>query len=107
MSTRSPILPAALALLIPWPSPMPAQAPDASDYETARIAVGRGDMLPLETILAGVEARHPGQVVEVELEEERGVWLYEVEILTPDGRLIEIELDAETGDILGFGEDED
>ncbi|WP_411836992.1 PepSY domain-containing protein [Paracoccus sp. ME4] len=107
MSTRPLIFLAALALLTPWPSPMPAQAPDASDYETARMAVGRGDMLPLETILAGVEARHPGQVVEVELEEEAGLWLYEVEILTPDGRLIEIELDAGTGDILGYGEDED
>ncbi|WP_173404058.1 PepSY domain-containing protein [Paracoccus marcusii] len=43
----------------------------------------RGDMLPLEQILARIEARHPGRIVEVELEDEDGLWLYEIEVLTP------------------------
>ncbi len=55
----------------------------------------------------GLEARHPGRIVEVELEDEDGLWLYEIEVLTPEGRLIEIELDARTGAILGYEEDDD
>lgn len=93
-------------MLILLPLTLAAQ-PLAPDYETARQAVGRGDMLPLEQILARIEARHPGRIVEVELEDENGLWLYEIEVLTPDGRLIELELDARTGAILGYEEDDD
>ncbi|KIX18848.1 MULTISPECIES: PepSY domain-containing protein [Paracoccus] len=93
-------------MLILLPLTLAAQ-PIAPDYETARQAVDRGDMLPLEQILARIEARHPGRIVEVELEDEDGLWLYEIEVLTPEGRLIEIELDARTGAILGYEEDDD
>lgn len=93
-------------MLILLPLTLAAQ-PIAPDYETARLAVDRGDMLPLEQILARIEARHPGRIVEVELEDEDGLWLYEIEVLTPEGRLIEIELDARTGAILGYEEDDD
>ncbi len=93
-------------MLILLPLTLAAQ-PIAPDYETARQAVDRGDMLPLEQILARIEARHPGRIVEVELEDEDGLWLYEIEVLTPKGRLIEIELDARTGAILGYEEDDD
>lgn len=93
-------------ILILLPLTLAAQ-PIAPDYETARQAVDRGDMLPLEQILARIEARHPGRIVEVELEDEDGLWLYEIEVLTPEGRLIEIELDARTGAILGYEEDDD
>ncbi|KJZ32141.1 hypothetical protein TW83_05275 [Paracoccus sp. S4493] len=93
-------------MLILLPLTLAAQ-PIAPDYETARQAVDRGDMLPLEQILARIEARHPGRIVEVELEDEDGLWLYEIEVLTPEDRLIEIELDARTGVILGYEEDDD
>ncbi len=93
-------------MLILLPLTLAAQ-PIAPDYETARQAVDRGDMLPLEQILARIEALHPGRIVEVELEDEDGLWLYEIEVLTPEGRLIEIELDALTGAILGYEEDDD
>lgn len=93
-------------MLILLPLTLAAQ-PIAPDYETARQAVDRGDMLPLEQILARIEALHPGRIVEVELEDEDGLWLYEIEVLTPEGRLIEIELDARTGAILGYEEDDD
>ncbi|WP_313349477.1 PepSY domain-containing protein [Paracoccus sp. (in: a-proteobacteria)] len=77
------------------------------DYEVARDAVGRGEFLPLEEILAIVSRDHPGQIIEIELEFEDGVWEYEVELVTPDGRLIEIDLDAATGEILEYEEDDD
>lgn len=113
MTTKSALLLVTLSLAaaplaaqspVPGPAAPLAQTPD---YETARDAVLRGEMLPLEQILALVEADHPGQIVEVELEDEDGMWLYEVEVLTPAGQLIEIDLDARTGDILGYEEEDD
>ncbi len=43
----------------------------------------------------------PGTVVEAELEEEkdhRAIW--EVEIVTAEGKLMEVEIDAKTGEVL-------
>lgn len=76
------------------------------DYEFARKAVERGEFLPLEKILEMVKRDFPGQVVEIELEFDEGVWEYEIEIVTPEGRLIEIDLAASDGRILDV-EDED
>ena len=47
-----------------------------------------------------------GTVVEVELEEEenhKAVW--EVEIVSADGKLIEVEIDAKTGEVLDVEEE--
>ncbi len=71
-----------------------------SDQDHARAAVARGEILGLTQILQIVSARHPGQVVEVEFEEDDGIHIYEIELLTNDGRLIEVAVDAATGRIL-------
>lgn len=42
----------------------------------------------------------PGEVLEVELEEERGQAVYEVAVLTADGAEMEVEIAADTGDVL-------
>lgn len=42
----------------------------------------------------------PGEVQEVELEREDGMQVYEVEILTAEGVEMEVEINADTGDIL-------
>ena len=42
----------------------------------------------------------PGEVLEVELEEHRGMEIYEVEILGENGEEFEVEIAAETGDVL-------
>ena len=95
-----------LALLLPA-SPVPARAPAAEavraapeprqrDHERVREAVARGEMIPLETILADAQRRHPGQVLEVELDDGE----YEIEILGADGVVRELEYDARTGELL-------
>ena len=47
-----------------------------------------------------MEREHPGQVLEVELEQEDGRWVYEVKLLQAGGRLMKLELDAGTGAVL-------
>ena len=42
----------------------------------------------------------PGQVLEVELEQERERWIYEIKLLTPAGQLTKVMLDARTAEVL-------
>lgn len=72
----------------------------SDDQDHARAAVARGEILDLSRILRIVAARYPGQVVEVEFGEDDGIHIYEIELLTSQGRLIELEVDAKTGRIL-------
>lgn len=70
-------------------------ATPARDHERARDAQARGDFVALETLLADAEKRVPGgRVLDVELEDGDE---YEIELLRPDGRVVELDYDAHTG----------
>ncbi len=71
-----------------------------SDHDAARRAVERGEIRPLNEILTALRERVPGQVVDVELESEDGIWVYEIKVLDPGGRRTKIYVDARTGEIL-------
>lgn len=77
------------------------------DHDRARQAVEAGDVLPLRTILDRVEREYPGQVMEVELEHEKGEWVYEVKLLRKGGALMKLKIQAQDGTILGFKEKSD
>ncbi|WP_222910756.1 PepSY domain-containing protein [Pseudomonas sp. DNDY-54] len=65
-----------------------------------------GLIQPLESVLQQAMARHPGaRLLEAELEEEDGVYVYEIELLTADGVARELELDARDGRLLKDEED--
>jgi len=70
------------------------------DHDRARAALGRGEVRPLAQILQAVSAAIPGDVVEVELEREQGAWVYELKVIAPDGRLLEVLVDAATATLL-------
>lgn len=109
MRLRSLALLCLTAIALPLParppsagSPAGNDAPPAAatmrqrDHERVREAVARGEMVPLETILADALKRHPGRLLEVELEGGE----YEVEILGADGVVRELEYDARSGELL-------
>jgi uncharacterized membrane protein YkoI len=77
------------------------------DYQRAREALERGEVMPLAEILALVQGELDARVIEVEFEEEAGEYVYEFELITPDGRLLEATADAVTGRILTMGPDDD
>ncbi len=77
-----------------------ALAGGKDDHERARAAVEAGQALPLSTLLERLQRTHPGQVMELELEQEQGRWIYEIKLLQPDGQLIELELDAGSAQVL-------
>lgn len=87
-----------LAALCAAPAP---PAPAADDAARARAGVQEGRYVPLATILDWIEARWHGRAIEIELEEDDGERpVYEVEWLTPQGKVVEFEFDARTGELL-------
>lgn len=79
---------------------MPCAWPRDGDHERALQAVQGGQVLPLRSVLERLEREHPGQVLEVELEDEDGRWVYEIKLLQSGGQRIKLELDAKTGEVL-------
>lgn len=77
-----------------------AVASDKDDHERARQAVQSGQVLPLPAVLERLQREVPGQVLEVELEHDRGRWIYEIKLLTPAGQLTKVKLDARTAEVL-------
>ncbi|MFY2763225.1 PepSY domain-containing protein [Arenimonas sp. MALMAid1274] len=71
-----------------------AAGDEASRRATEGVRTGR--LVKLEVLLADAERRHPGDVLEVELEDGE----YEIEILRPDGRVVELTYDARDGRLL-------
>ncbi|NIC06194.1 PepSY domain-containing protein [Billgrantia bachuensis] len=65
-------------------------------------AVRSGRLVALPEILDWLEARYAGQVLEVELERDDGRTIYEVEMLGPQGQVVEFEFDAESGELIGM-----
>ena len=72
-----------------------------SDQDSAREAMLRGWVLPLEDVLANVRRSIPGDVLKVSLEQEsNGAWVYALTVLTPEGRYRDIAVDAGNSQIL-------
>ncbi|WP_338115170.1 PepSY domain-containing protein [Thiocapsa imhoffii] len=79
------------------------------DHDRARHALQQGEVQPIAEILRRVADAVPGEVIEVELEREtwlgKRLWVYEIKLIAPDGRLLEVLVDATTAEILTVGED--
>ncbi len=84
------------ATLLPAASGAPALA---RDHDDARRAVVAGEIRPLADILNTVKGKLPGEVVGVKLEREAGVWMYEFRVVDERGRLLEIHVDAKSGEV--------
>lgn len=66
-----------------------------------------GVIMPFEQLMQRLGQQYPGStLLEAELEEEDGVLVYEVEILTSAGVVRELELDARDGRVLKDEEDD-
>lgn len=86
-------------LLISVSISSPVMAEDISHSE-ARMLRESGKILPLETIIEKSKAFRQGEVIDTELEREKGMLVYEIEILDDQGRVWELEFDATNGDLL-------
>ena len=102
------------ALLLPLAVVLPVAAGNgdappspAADFERALDAVARGEIKRLSEIMPRIEKEFGGRAVETELETDDGRWVYEFEILTPEGHLFEVDVDAVTGETIDVKEEVD
>lgn len=70
------------------------------DHDRAKRLVDTGDILPLEIILQKAQKIQTGKILEVDLENKKGNKIYEIELLTSDGSIIELKFNARTGEHL-------
>jgi uncharacterized membrane protein YkoI len=79
-------------------SAVPAHAD--SEQDRARAAVDAGDVKPLGQILRSVRQKYKGQVLDSQLLDQGGRWVYRVRLLTQDGKVLDIGVDGKSGQIL-------
>ena len=89
-----------MVLLLSMALPQGAHASD-DDHEAARQAVQAGEVLPLPAILDKVGRDYPGQVLEVELERDQGLWVYKLRLLQSGGGMVKVKVNARTAEVLG------
>lgn len=91
---------AALAITLCLLGSLPASADE--DWRKLHEEVQAGRIKPLGEILDGLLQDWKGQVIDVEFEEEDGRRLYEIELLGSEGQVVEFEVDAVTGELIGI-----
>jgi len=95
-----------LALLAGLVAGTPASA--QTDHDRARRAMQAGTIVPLERIVNGAHRVCRGRVLDVQLAERgRGMWIYHLKFLTPQGNVLNLRFDARNGrlmDINGRGQ---
>ena len=72
---------------------------ERDDHDAVRGAVERGEIKPLAQLLELAKDRLPGEIVSVEIERKQGVWLYEFRVIDKSGRLFDVYVDAQSGEI--------
>jgi uncharacterized membrane protein YkoI len=105
---RALLLAALLAILFAL---APTVVPADDDHDRAREAVAAGRILPLTKIIERATAQFGGTVLDAEYEggddegdDHHGEWPprsdYRIKLLTADGRVLMLEYDAVTGELI-------
>lgn len=72
----------------------------AENQDEAKKLKDSGKILPLEQLLQQARRDRPGRVVETELENKSGRYIYEIKIVDEKGVVQELEYDAQNGERL-------
>ncbi|MDR1994525.1 PepSY domain-containing protein [Azonexus sp.] len=78
----------------------PAVGDDRRDHELAREELAAGRILPLRTVLDRIRPNFPGEVLEVELDDEHGRWVYAIKILNANGGVSKLLVDARDASLI-------
>ncbi len=79
-------------------------APGAAlaDHDRARDAVTAGEVRPLGTIMAQINRRYPGRLLDAQLGRRGGTgrWIYRIKILDAKGAVMTLTVDGKSGRVL-------
>lgn len=90
----------ALLFVLPIAWYTTASMADQLDLDRVRALRANGRVLPLVEILERLPISEGGRIIEVELEEKHGRYIYEVERLEAGGIVHEYNFDATSGELL-------
>lgn len=71
-----------------------------ADIDEIRRLKEAGNIMPLEDIIVKMRRDYPGRIIEIELDEDNGLYVYEIEYVDDDGMVWDLELDARSGELL-------
>lgn len=87
-----------LALAVGMTSSLPLSADDNDDQSDQVLQwLEEGKVLPFELLMKRHSHRLKGRLLDLEIEEENGRIIYELEILRADSIVYEIKIDAQSG----------
>ena len=98
METRSKILTNAVLVAFALVAPLVARADD--DHDVARDLYMHGEIRALSYILSIVRAAAPGDIVAVEFSQLGDKWIYQFQVVRPDGHREMVEVDASSAMII-------
>ncbi len=73
---------------------------DGIDADAVLRAVEQDELMPLDRVLDILRAERQGEVVEIELDVDDGRVVYDFDVLTAEGRLYAVAIDAVTGEVV-------
>ncbi|HHD78140.1 MAG TPA: hypothetical protein ENK98_00630, partial [Epsilonproteobacteria bacterium] len=71
---------------------MHKNASEADEVKAAKVGI--------DEVLANVKAKFSGKIIKVELDNEDGNLIYEAEVFQNDGKMLDVVVDAGTGQVL-------
>lgn len=71
-----------------------------SEQENARDAYQRGEIMSLEDIRRNVQRDFNGQIISTRLKSENADYIYKFRVLSPDGNMMTIDVDARTSRVI-------
>jgi uncharacterized membrane protein YkoI len=77
-----------------------ARAHEDHDEDRARHALEAGEVMALDRVLAALRDAVPGEISSIELERERGIWVYEFMVISREGNMLKVRVDAKTGKLI-------
>jgi uncharacterized membrane protein YkoI len=89
----------AVALLLAGRSVAGPHGHGENDHDEVRNAVENGRIKPLAELLKLVCDKMPGEVTGIDIERKHDVWVYEFRLIDKAGRLFDVYVDANSGDI--------
>jgi uncharacterized membrane protein YkoI len=103
MKHTSMLLIAVGALLV-VNGPLGVQANGKEDESKEKAELAAAAKVTIEQAIKTASEKTPGKVIEAELEKKHGKTVWEVEVLTGDGKVVEVHLDAESGAVIDVEE---
>ncbi|MEH6566523.1 MAG: PepSY domain-containing protein [Halopseudomonas sp.] len=103
--TDSPLLRPGILMLGLFVFGSAGQADEIGQDEILQL-VEQGSIAPLQQFIDDALSRYPGRFLSAELEHDDGRYVYEIEVISPQRQVMELEYDALTGELLEVEEDD-